>query len=186
MDLPPVLLPPAGSHPAVFCLLAGHARAPPATRMSTWRHISSGCGDPSRGRSSCSRSSSSSMALSLAPGPSCIRSASGAHDLVPVRRPGDSESRERWGDARPQGGPERHVGRGRDCRHRAGNPDEIRSQIFEPFFTTKEVGGGTGLGLGIAMRIVRTHQGDIEVRSRPGETVMCVRLPGTRTSPVSS
>jgi signal transduction histidine kinase len=58
-----------------------------------------------------------------------------------------------------------------------GIPDDIRKRIFEPFFTTKEVGVGTGLGLGIAERIVRVHQGHIEVRSRPGETVMCVRLP---------
>ena len=58
-----------------------------------------------------------------------------------------------------------------------GIPEKIRSTIFEPFFTTKEVGVGTGLGLGIAMRIVDTHQGHIEVRSQPGETTMCVRLP---------
>jgi signal transduction histidine kinase len=58
-----------------------------------------------------------------------------------------------------------------------GIPDEIRSKIFDPFFTTKEVGVGTGLGLGIARRIVLTHQGDIEVQSRPGRTMMCVRLP---------
>lgn len=65
-----------------------------------------------------------------------------------------------------------------------GIPDGVRSRIFEPFFTTKDVGVGTGLGLGIAQRIVRTHQGDIEVRSRPGETMMCVRLPVGRASPV--
>ncbi len=59
----------------------------------------------------------------------------------------------------------------------AGIPEEIRSRIFEPFFTTKDVGVGTGLGLGIAMRIVNTHRGHIEVRSRPGRTTMCVRLP---------
>jgi signal transduction histidine kinase len=58
-----------------------------------------------------------------------------------------------------------------------GIPEEIHAQIFEPFFTTKEVGVGTGLGLGIANRIVKTHQGQIEVGSRPGETVMRVRLP---------
>ena len=60
-----------------------------------------------------------------------------------------------------------------------GIPENIRPTIFEPFFTTKEVGVGTGLGLGIAMRIVDTHQGHIEVRSKPGETTMCVRLPLT-------
>lgn len=59
----------------------------------------------------------------------------------------------------------------------AGIPDDVRSRIFEPFFTTKTVGEGTGLGLGIAQRIARTHQGHIEVRSTPGETVLCVRLP---------
>jgi len=58
-----------------------------------------------------------------------------------------------------------------------GIPEEIRSSIFEPFFTTKDVGVGTGLGLGIADRIVKLHQGHIEIRSRPGQTVMCVRLP---------
>jgi signal transduction histidine kinase len=58
-----------------------------------------------------------------------------------------------------------------------GIPEAIRAKIFDPFFTTKEVGVGTGLGLGIAMRIVQTHQGHIEVRSRPGQTIMCVRLP---------
>ena len=66
-----------------------------------------------------------------------------------------------------------------------GIPEEIRSHIFEPFFTTKDVGVGTGLGLGIAMRIVQTHQGHIEVRSRPGETCICVRLPVARSSPDS-
>jgi signal transduction histidine kinase len=58
-----------------------------------------------------------------------------------------------------------------------GIPEQLRARIFEPFFTTKDVGVGTGLGLGIANRIVKTHRGHIEVRSRPGETVMCVRLP---------
>ena len=58
-----------------------------------------------------------------------------------------------------------------------GIPDDVRPRIFEPFFTTKGVGEGTGLGLDIALRIVRTHRGDIEVRSRPGRTEMCVRLP---------
>ncbi len=65
-----------------------------------------------------------------------------------------------------------------------GIPGEIQSRIFEPFFTTKDVGVGTGLGLGIAQLIVRTHQGHIEVRSRPGETVMCVRLPMVRPPPL--
>jgi signal transduction histidine kinase len=70
-----------------------------------------------------------------------------------------------------------------------GIPDDVRPRIFEPFFTTKGVGEGTGLGLDIALRIVRTHRGDIEVRSRPGRTEMCVRLPvspATTTGPTGA
>ncbi len=67
-----------------------------------------------------------------------------------------------------------------------GIPEEILSHIFEPFFTTKDVGVGTGLGLGVAMRIGQTHQGHIEVKSKPGQTSMSVRLPVDRTSPEPS
>ena len=62
-----------------------------------------------------------------------------------------------------------------------GIPDDVRARIFEPFFTTKSVGEGTGLGLNVAMRIVKTHQGHIEVQSKPGRTEMCVRLPVSPT-----
>ena len=41
-----------------------------------------------------------------------------------------------------------------------GVPDDLRCQIFEPFFTSKPA--GTGLGLPLAMHIVRDHGGDIE------------------------
>ena len=58
-----------------------------------------------------------------------------------------------------------------------GTPAEIRERIFDPFFTTKPVGQGTGLGLDIARRIVRKHQGEIEVDSRPGHTEFRVALP---------
>ncbi len=58
-----------------------------------------------------------------------------------------------------------------------GIPDNLQNRVFEPFFTTKNVGEGTGLGLDIAMRIVRTHKGDITMDSRPGCTMMHVRLP---------
>ena len=64
-----------------------------------------------------------------------------------------------------------------------GISDEVRARIFDPFFTTKEVGEGSGLGLDIAMRIVKTHRGHIEVRSKPGRTEMCVRLPISTASP---
>jgi PAS domain S-box-containing protein len=59
-----------------------------------------------------------------------------------------------------------------------GIPPESVGRIFDPFFTTKAVGEGTGLGLGIALEIVRKHGGEIGVESQPGEgTSFCVRLP---------
>jgi signal transduction histidine kinase len=67
-----------------------------------------------------------------------------------------------------------------------GMPADVRAHAFEPFYTTKEVGKGTGLGLDIARRIiVDRHAGDITIESRPGDTVVRVRLPlhhsGTRS-----
>jgi signal transduction histidine kinase len=59
----------------------------------------------------------------------------------------------------------------------AGIPEDVRARIFDPFFTTKDVGEGTGLGLDISRRIVNTHGGQIEVKSKPGQTEMYVRLP---------
>ncbi|MFN8009425.1 MAG: ATP-binding protein [Terriglobia bacterium] len=60
-----------------------------------------------------------------------------------------------------------------------GIPAEIRRRIFDPFFTTKPVGRGTGLGLDIVQRIIRSHKGSIRVDSIPGRTVFQVRLPIT-------
>jgi signal transduction histidine kinase len=54
---------------------------------------------------------------------------------------------------------------------------EIQPRIFEPFFTTKGVGKGTGLGLDISYRIIKQHNGTIEVQSQPGNTRFIVRLP---------
>jgi signal transduction histidine kinase len=65
----------------------------------------------------------------------------------------------------------------------AGIPPEIQGRIFDPFFTTKPVGEGTGLGLDIVQRIIRTHQGSIRLESRPGRTLFQVRLPLVRMVP---
>jgi signal transduction histidine kinase len=49
-----------------------------------------------------------------------------------------------------------------------GIAPEHLERIFDPFFTTKGVGEGTGLGLGIAYHIVRSHRGEIQVDSELG------------------
>ncbi len=65
----------------------------------------------------------------------------------------------------------------------AGMPKEVRARAFEPFYTTKDVGKGTGLGLDISRRIVvERHNGEIEIDSRPGSTVLRVLLPMTRSA----
>jgi signal transduction histidine kinase len=58
-----------------------------------------------------------------------------------------------------------------------GISPEVLPHIFEPFFTTKGVGEGTGLGLDTVKRIVRKHRGNIQVRSKPGDTFFQVWLP---------
>jgi signal transduction histidine kinase len=59
-----------------------------------------------------------------------------------------------------------------------GMPPEVAARAFEPFYTTKDVGKGTGLGLDIAQRIVvERHGGTITIDSRPGETVLRIRIP---------
>jgi signal transduction histidine kinase len=65
-----------------------------------------------------------------------------------------------------------------------GMPPHVASRAFEAFYTTKDVGKGTGLGLDIARRIVmERHGGTIAIDSRPGETVLWVRIPVRPHSP---
>jgi signal transduction histidine kinase len=53
------------------------------------------------------------------------------------------------------------------------------AHIFEPFWTTKEK--GSGLGLFIVKRIVDDHDGEVTVRSTPGQgTTVSIVLPGLR------
>ncbi|MFZ0908775.1 MAG: ATP-binding protein [Candidatus Acidiferrales bacterium] len=58
-----------------------------------------------------------------------------------------------------------------------GIAQDLQPRIFEPFFTTKGVGEGTGLGLDTVQRIVKKHQGSIQVTSKPGDTRFQVWLP---------
>lgn len=57
-----------------------------------------------------------------------------------------------------------------------GISEDDLPKIFEPYFTTKE--NGTGLGLTITFKIVREHDGEISVTSRPGQgSTFMVSLP---------
>ena len=59
-----------------------------------------------------------------------------------------------------------------------GMPPQVAFRAFDAFYTTKDAGKGTGLGLDIARRtIVEHHGGLITIDSRPGNTVLRVRLP---------
>jgi len=62
-----------------------------------------------------------------------------------------------------------------------GIPADVQQRMFEPFFTTKAVGEGTGLGLDIVKRIIRSHKAVIRVDSEPGRTVFQIRIPLART-----
>jgi len=57
----------------------------------------------------------------------------------------------------------------------------VVDKVFDPFFTTKD--HGTGLGLAIVHRIVEAHDGQIRLRSTPGEgTTVVVTLPAHETA----
>lgn len=49
-----------------------------------------------------------------------------------------------------------------------GMAPRVKERALEPFFTTKAPGEGTGLGLPIALEIVRTHGGTMVFDDRPG------------------
>jgi len=49
-----------------------------------------------------------------------------------------------------------------------GMPDEILQRVSEPFFTTKSPGKGMGLGVFLAINVLRSVDGDVVYRSKPG------------------
>ncbi len=62
-----------------------------------------------------------------------------------------------------------------------GVPPEHREQIFEPYVTTKAAGMGTGLGLFVCRKIVRSAHGQITVHDGPcGGALFRVVLPSTQ------
>jgi len=59
-----------------------------------------------------------------------------------------------------------------------GIPQDQLGRIFSPFFTTKMAGKGTGLGLSISQRVIKEHQGIMQVESLVGQgTKFTVILP---------
>ena len=62
----------------------------------------------------------------------------------------------------------------------SGIPEDVLPRIFDPFFTTKPMGQGTGLGLDISRRIISSHEGSIEVESKPGRTEFRISFPEMR------
>jgi signal transduction histidine kinase len=58
----------------------------------------------------------------------------------------------------------------------AGIPSSILPRVFEPFFTTRP--DRPGLGLAVAQALALRNGAVIEARSRPGETVFTLSLPG--------
>ena len=61
-----------------------------------------------------------------------------------------------------------------------GMDKETQLKIFDPFFTTKGV-KGTGLGLSVSYGIVSRHNGEISIKSDPGEvTNVVIKLPVTK------
>lgn len=65
------------------------------------------------------------------------------------------------------------IARIRICDTGGGIPASMREQIFESFLSSKTE--GTGLGLGIVKRIMRSHRGDIDLISSSG-TGTCFEL----------
>ncbi|MCW3786442.1 PAS domain-containing sensor histidine kinase [Plebeiibacterium sediminum] len=57
-----------------------------------------------------------------------------------------------------------------------GIKQEHLTKIMDPFFTTKPPGFGTGLGLSITQKIVKEHNGTLEIESQPnlGTTVKII------------
>lgn len=57
-----------------------------------------------------------------------------------------------------------------------GLPAIVVDNLFQPFITTKK--GGTGIGLSLSRQIIRTHGGNLELKSTPGHgTSALISLP---------
>ena len=58
----------------------------------------------------------------------------------------------------------------------SGIPEDLKDRIFESFLTGRQ--DGTGLGLTISKRIMRAHDGDLELLDTGSDgTTFCISLP---------
>ena len=65
-----------------------------------------------------------------------------------------------------------------------GFDHDVRRHLFDPFFSGRAAGRGLGMGLAKCWRIVRLHEGMIDVESEPGEgATFMIRLPSVPASP---
>jgi len=66
-----------------------------------------------------------------------------------------------------------------------GITEKLAQHIFMPFFTTKGVGEGTGLGLSLAVKIIKLHHGEIRVDHSSQNTKFIVYIPKEQTKMAS-
>ncbi|RUT98746.1 ATP-binding protein, partial [Mesorhizobium sp. USDA-HM6] len=52
-----------------------------------------------------------------------------------------------------------------------------RTKVFEPFFTTRREAGGTGMGLGIVLALLKAHDGTITLVDSARGTRFEINLP---------
>jgi signal transduction histidine kinase len=64
-----------------------------------------------------------------------------------------------------------------------GVPEGTLRNIFDPFYSTKRPGAGIGMGLSVALSIVKAYGGNIDFQPAPGNgAVFTVFLPFERSS----
>lgn len=64
-----------------------------------------------------------------------------------------------------------------------GMDPDVRAHALEPFFTTKAPHAGTGLGLALALRVVESHGGHLEIDSEVGHgTTVRMSFPAAEAS----